>query len=75
MNFICKYKHVFFMSLSIAKMFDANVGLVRLDRHPRVFVRLTNAEEADTMPTTIEGKMTHLTHDVPTLQIKRILIG
>ena len=39
-----------------------------------MFVQPTEAGEADAMPMNLEGKMTHLTHDIPTLQMDRIPI-
>ena len=40
--------------------------------HPKVFVHPTEAGGENSMLMTIEGKMTHLTHDVPTLKIEQI---
>ena len=57
------------MNLRLIIILDAYIGQVRLDGHPRVFVRPIEARRDDAMLMTLEGKMNRLNNDIPSIRM------
>ena len=51
---------------------DANVGPVKLDGHPRTFVRPVEGGHGEAILQVVEGKLACLIHDILTLRMERI---
>ena len=53
---------------------DVDVGLVWLDGHPMIYVKPFEGGGVDAMLRVMEGKLSHITHDIPTIRMERIHI-
>ena len=56
-------------------MYDANIYPIQPYGHPSTYKRPANGDDGEAMLRVVEGKLSRLTHDVPTLRMERIPIA
>ena len=71
MNFKYRDIYICIKVLILLKCQNADIELVHLDGHPRMYVRPILGEDQGLI-TVLEGKLARLTQRVPTLQIEHI---